>query len=653
MLSLRRLISPTAAAPARQSLARRIALSGALALAVVLLGISALMSWMQMRQEREQAQRWVGEKAQAVADAADAMDATARLLVDKFSGSFVQQFGQAFHLDAAGELLHGDEALAGNFAAVDKFQRDTGGVATVFVRRGGDFLRIATSLRKENGERAVGTQLGTQHPAHAAMLAGQPYVGRALLFGKPYMTQYQPVRDAAGQVVGILFIGFDLTPFNASLAQQVAAARFFDSGGLYVVVPGKTPADAVLLMHARDAGKKLADLPVAGDLLAQLEDAPQGVLMAAPRLLATQGDDHWLVARKSRANGWWVIAEVSDAEALQGLWANLAPVWALLGGAVVALGLGLAWMTRAWVARPLAGLRQAVTALSQGDLSQSFAAERRDEVGELVGAVEQMRQRFEQTLGQVRGAVDAINLASGEIAAGNQDLSARTELAASSLQQTAASAEQLSRSVEHNAASAGQAERLAQEASSAAGEGQAAVQAVVASMDEISQASRQIGEISGLIDGIAFQTNILALNAAVEAARAGEEGRGFAVVAGEVRALAQRSAEAAGQIKRLIEGSVARVGVGAEQVGLAGQSMQALVQQVGRVSGLLQEIGSATREQNSGIGQVSQAVGQLDRSTQENAALVEQSSAAAASLNQQAQQLLQALAFFRLGARTL
>ena len=253
-----------------------------------------------------------------------------------------------------------------------------------------------------------------------------------------------------------------------------------------------------------------------------------------------------------------------------------------------------------------------------------------------------------EVVGQVRGSVESVTTASAEIASGSLDLSGRTEQAAASLQETAASMEQLTSTVANTCNSAQQANAMATQASASASQGSAVVGKVVLTMERINDSSRRIAEIIGVIDSIAFQTNILALNAAVEAARAGEQGRGFAVVASEVRTLAQRSAQAAREIKALIQESVERVQDGSTLVTQAGQSMHDIVQSIERVGRIIEDISAATREQATGIGQVNSAVAQLDRATQENSALVEESSAAAESLKDQARHLSQTMAVFRL-----
>jgi len=255
-------------------------------------------------------------------------------------------------------------------------------------------------------------------------------------------------------------------------------------------------------------------------------------------------------------------------------------------------------------------------------------------------------ERLAQIVGGIREGSDAIGSAAAEIAAGNEDLSRRTEAQAASLEETASSMEELTSTVRHNADSARQANELAREAAQVATDGGALVGRVVHTMSAISESSARIGDIIGVIDGIAFQTNILALNAAVEAARAGEQGRGFAVVAGEVRSLAQRSANAAKEIKQLITDSVVEVQQGTQLVDQAGRTMQGIVASVRKVSDLIADISAASNEQTAGIEQVNGAIAQMDEGTQQNAALVEQASAAARSLEQQAAQLVEAVAVF-------
>ncbi|HEY9109098.1 MAG TPA: methyl-accepting chemotaxis protein [Roseateles sp.] len=314
------------------------------------------------------------------------------------------------------------------------------------------------------------------------------------------------------------------------------------------------------------------------------------------------------------------------------------------GAAVVSGGIS-AWL-ESQIARPLAIVERQALSVAAGQPAANVHLNRVDEIGMILRAVNQSGLNLRSLVDDVSEQVGGVSTASGEIAQGNNDLSARTEQAASSLQETASSMEQMTSTVKNNAETAQQASQLAGSAREAAAKGGAVVGQVVDTMQAITTSSKKIADIIGVIDGIAFQTNILALNAAVEAARAGEQGRGFAVVAGEVRSLAQRSAEAAKEIKSLIGDSVEKVENGAKLVDNAGQAMTEIVDQVRRVADLINEISSSTTEQSSGIGQVTIAVSQLDQMTQQNAALVEQSAAAADSLKGQAGRLVEAVAVF-------
>ena len=314
-------------------------------------------------------------------------------------------------------------------------------------------------------------------------------------------------------------------------------------------------------------------------------------------------------------------------------------------------GVGLAYAITRRIAGPLQQASQAAQRVASGDLTTTLASDRSDEAGELLRALEHMRHQLVDLVRQVRNNAEGVLTASSEIATGNMDLSERTEQQASALQQTAATMEELSATVRRNAENAQQANQLGGEASEVAARGGTAVKQVVDTMREIQQSSQRITDIIGTIDGIAFQTNILALNAAVEAARAGEQGRGFAVVAGEVRMLAQRSAEAARQIKGLIGDSTGKVAQGSALVEQAGVTINEVVGVIGRVSTMVAEISVANGEQSQGVSQIGQAVSHLDLSTQQNAALVEQSAAAAQSLKQQAAQLVEAVSVFKLAER--
>lgn len=329
----------------------------------------------------------------------------------------------------------------------------------------------------------------------------------------------------------------------------------------------------------------------------------------------------------------------------------------LLGSAAIAAVVVLGLLCSVYVVRqitqPLDEAVQLADSIAAGDLTVDLRDDRQDELGRLLRSLNAMTQRLRTVVTEVRNGVDSVSSAASQIATGNQDLSSRTEQTAANLEETASSIEELTATVSQSADTARQANQLASTAVQAAERGGSVVEQVVASMQQITSSSHKIADIIGVIDGIAFQTNILALNAAVEAARAGEQGRGFAVVAGEVRSLAQRSAEAAKEIKNLISASVHNVDIGSSQVAQAGESMQEIVASVRRVTDLIGEISAATNEQHDGFVQVNQAVGNLDQMTQQNAALVEESSAAALAMNEQAQRLAQVVAVFNVGTAVL
>ena len=326
---------------------------------------------------------------------------------------------------------------------------------------------------------------------------------------------------------------------------------------------------------------------------------------------------------------------------------NVAVAASMVGVLVVLIVVGAYFLIRS-IRSPLQQAVGFAERIATGDLTATLKVDRSDEFGAMMLALNAMREQLVHVVADVRRGTDGITVAAREIADGNNDLSARTEQSASNLEETAASMEEMSGAIRQSADSARTANQLATTAGESAEQGGRVVADVVRTMEEINTASRKISDIIGVIDGIAFQTNILALNAAVEAARAGEQGRGFAVVAGEVRTLAQRSAQAAKEIKELIGNSVERVNLGSELVNQAGVTMQEIVTNVTRVRDIIGEIASSSTEQADGVNQINAAIGNLDQMTQQNAALVEESAAAATSMNEQAAQLTQVVSVFRL-----
>ncbi len=451
-----------------------------------------------------------------------------------------------------------------------------------------------------------------------------------------------------------------------SMEQAVIAAVSYD--GILagqMLEQAKTGIAKIIEMQTRlgagltsaDGKKMLDDIAAKRTEVVQLSDLAQEARKASNMESAAE-----IVEEKMRPAVAQYVAlldafvqrqeRLRDDAKIEGAKLHATANWIGVGLAVALLALAMAFaavLVRS-ITQPLQRAVDLADAIAAGDLTAEAHDERKDELGHLLRSLSAMAERLRGVVGEVRSGVESVSSASTQIASGNQDLSARTEQTAANLEETAASMEELTATVTQSADTARQANQLAANAAQAATRGGEVVGQVVASMQHITDSSRKISDIIGVIDSIAFQTNILALNAAVEAARAGEQGRGFAVVASEVRSLAQRSAEAAKEIKTLIGASVDNVESGSQQVAQAGQSMQEIVASVQRVSDLIGEITASSTEQRDGIAQVNQAVTNLDQMTQQNAALVEESTAAATAMRDQAQHLAHVVSVFNVGA---
>ena len=579
----------------------------------------------------------------------------ARILAAGYEPQFVLDTGGG--VDVGGKqvalLKNGGKTVNLDFTVVDRFTLQTGGNATVFVASGDDFVRVSTSVKKENGERAIGTMLDRAHAAYPLLRAGKTYTGLATLFGKQFITQYDPVMDAAGAVIGVLYVGVDISADLAALKAKISDIKIGETGYFYVLnaAPGKTYGS--LLVHPTKEGDNLlASQDASGrEFIKEMLEKKTGVL-TYPWLNAEQGETR--ARDKMVAYGYfkqwnWVVAGGTYTDEITSESSQLRNRYVIFG--LIALGLfalALYLVVRATITRPLMLARDAAIEIAEGNLTASVDNHQRDEIGKLAQAMNGISRNLSSVVGQVRDGAEQIATASREISTGNLDLCSRTEQQASNLAATATSMEQLTITVRQNADNARQASQMALNASTVAQKGGAMVTQVIDTMNAINQSSRKIVDIIGVIDAIAFQTNILALNAAVEAARAGEQGRGFAVVASEVRNLAQRSAAAAKEIKALIGASVDQVGAGSTLVKNAGVTMEDVLASVARVTDIMAEISAASAEQSSGIELVNRSINEMDQVTQQNAALVEEASAAAEAMQEQAATLAGAVRLFKL-----
>jgi methyl-accepting chemotaxis protein-2 (aspartate sensor receptor) len=627
---------------------------------LILAALVTVSSWTTSNLLRERAVLSIQSELRSVIATVEMFDKAVSSEAIGFGKIFAANMKGEFSLDTehtvevAGKqvptLAHEGKPLNLDFSAPDEFTRTTGGNATIFAASGEDFVRISTSVRKENGERAVGTVLDHASPAYALLRAGKPYVGLVTLFGRQTITNYEPVRDAAGRVIGVLYVGVDISKELALLKERIRSLKIGESGYFYVLnaAPGKNYGE--LIVHPNKEGKSiLADRDGNGrEFVREMLTSKQGVTSYPMQNPDEAGQRQRVVAYALYEDWNWLVAGGTYEDEIVREAASLRN-HAILSG-LVALAIFAAILQavmKRTVTRPLTQARDAAVRMAQGDLTVALASNRRDEIGRLAAAMNEIGKGLSSVVGQVRGGAERIASASSEISAGNLDLCARTEEQAATLAVTAHAMQGLTGTVRQNAGDAQQANQLAVNTSMVAQEGGRMVSQVIERMQAIKQSSGRINDIIGVIDGIAFQTNILALNAAVEAARAGEQGRGFAVVAAEVRNLAQRSAAAAKEIKTLIQASGAEVDAGSQLVQEAGATMADVLRSAEQVTGIMARISAASTAQTGGIEDINRAIGEMDEATQHNAALVEEASAAAQAMQEQAGELARAVRLFK------
>lgn len=538
-------------------------------------------------------------------------------------------------------LKGGETELHENNTFSDDFLNRTGAISTLFVRSGNDFIRVATSLRKENGDRAIGTVLDNSSAAFGSVSKGEVYRGLALLFGKRYITQYQPVKDASGQVIAIVFVGVDITRSWNVMREKILNRRLGDSGHFYVLDRGNGKTRGQYLFHSSEEGK----LPKWDN------EIQQQLLSGKSGTLERQSDDgRTLKMAYTPLPGWnWtIIGEVDKSVLLANV--NAMRDRFLLAGIVISALFAALFVViiRRWLTRPLRDVIDLARQYAAGDLRAELPVTRQDEVGQLIGAINGIGAGLQQIVQQVREAAGEIHQGTNALASDTGEISEQINKQASSVEETSASMEQLAATVQQNAANMEQTQQLVGETSRAVHHGGETVGNAVATMDDIRDASKRIEDITRVIESIAFQTNILALNAAVEAARAGEHGKGFAVVAQEVRALAARSANAVKEIEQLIGDTLKKVSEGHQLSEQTQHAMASIITHIDNINQLVTEINHASHEQSAGIHQVNLAMTHIGEASHINADRVSRSEQTAQTLREKGSHLAEVVSIFRL-----
>ncbi|MFM0236144.1 methyl-accepting chemotaxis protein [Paraburkholderia sediminicola] len=647
----------------RASVGARLAVLSCVLVALIFAGFTWALTRSAGKQVSDQVLERIADKDRSIAAMITLFDKALSAEVDRSMSLFASFLPAGYTLDdsqkvdingvATPTIKAGDKVLNMDFSIPDQFLERSGVVATVFARSGDDFVRVTTSLKKQDGSRAIGTLLDRKGPAYGLIMANKSYTGLAALFGKRLITEYRPITDASGRVIGALFVGVNVDKEIQSVEDGISKLKIGDSGYYFVVNASKGADRGKLIVHPAATGQNADN---ANAPYQQMLDMQEGQLefSSADATLGERNARDKFVSFITVPEWQWLVGGVARHDEVMADVVTTRNKFLLIGFALVGVfAIVFLIAVRRLVSRPLDEAAKASERFASGDLSVRVAKcanARADEIGRLMQSIDGIGEGLARIVSQVRNASTDMSAGTEKIATGSGNIAARIATQASSLEETAASMEQITSTVQQNADHAAQANTLVTNAADAAVEGGRAVERVVSTMGEISRSSQKIAEITSVIEGIAFQTNILALNAAVEAARAGEHGRGFAVVASEVRALAQRSAASVKEIDGLIAASTATVQSGFRIAEEASSTMQGIVQQVGQVRAIMAEISVASREQSGGIEQVNLAVTQIGEATQQNATIVGEAELAAAELRDQAARLAQVVSVFKLEA---
>ncbi len=634
--------------------------------------------------------QYLGEKLEArantalqtanrqIVDMIDAYNQALKSEISRLNRIFASHYPEAFSRADNGQIQHGQQPIGFDSTAIpDRFTQLTGAYATVLTRNGNDFVRTATSIKDDKGQRASGVPLGQEHPAVARLLKGETYTGKARMLGRDVMTHYQPIKDSQGEVIGAFFTGIDFSHGLAELRKKVLSVKVGATGYPYALDAGKDKG--LLTMHPKIEGKSL--LEVKG---ARGEEFVKDMLTRKDGIIHYwwQNPDETKAREKivifNHYPEWdWIIASGSYLEEFNA--ESKEAMYLLLGSTVllILLIVGTLWWTvRRWIAQPLAGAVRIANSIAAGDFTNRIEVEKNDEIGRLLSAFAAMQEELRRLMQQIRQAADQVAANTEQLKASAGDVASSSHEQSDAITSMAASVEQMSTSIMLIADNAGQAERIAHDSVAKARESTGIIDNAVAAMGRIADTVREtattvetlgthsesISSIAGTIREIADQTNLLALNAAIEAARAGEQGRGFAVVADEVRKLAERTAHSTHEITELISAiqvgtraavskmnqGVAEVGQGVELAATATESIQAMHSGAESVSRAVAGINDAIREQSTASHTVANGVEQIADKVEKNSSEAQNTAVAADKLQELAGRLHTNVGRFRI-----